>query len=150
MIRSEKLCEVHLSTSLLKGITCSDAARSSSIDNENSDCENRAKRENGNQVVLKRHGGSWVSHVPSRGKSRYVFTPILSGLRWPGQTVMGSWPPAVTMFKIKKSRIKAKFPNHSKRVRSFTSIQMFHTHASLPRGCFLATARLVVKLLSGP
>ena len=135
MIRSEKLCEVHLSTSLLKGITCSDAARSSSIDNENSDCENRAKRENGNQVVLKRHGGSWVSHVPSRGKSTKT-----------RQTVMGSWPPAVTMFKIKKSRIKAKFPNHSKRVRSFTSIQMFHTHASLPRGCFLATARLVVKV----
>ena len=26
---------------------------------------------------------------------RYVFTPILSGLRWPGQTVMGSWPPAL-------------------------------------------------------
>ena len=23
--------------------------------------------------------------------SRYVFTPMLSGLRWPGQTVMGSW-----------------------------------------------------------
>ena len=25
---------------------------------------------------------------------RHVFTPMLSGLRWPGQTVMGSWPPA--------------------------------------------------------
>jgi len=25
---------------------------------------------------------------------RYVFTPMLSGLRWPGQTVMGSWPRA--------------------------------------------------------
>ena len=28
---------------------------------------------------------------------RYVFTPILSGLRWPGQTVMGSWPPALVL-----------------------------------------------------
>ena len=28
----------------------------------------------------------------------YVFTPMLSGLRWPGQTVMGSWPPADTLW----------------------------------------------------
>ena len=28
---------------------------------------------------------------------RYVFTPMLSGLRWPGQTV-GSWPPADTLW----------------------------------------------------
>ena len=28
---------------------------------------------------------------------RYVFTPMLSGLRWPGQTVIGSWPPAVML-----------------------------------------------------
>ena len=27
-----------------------------------------------------------------------------------------------------------------RQVRSFTSFQMFHTHASLPRGCFSATA----------
>ena len=66
MIGSEKLCEGNLSTSLLEGLTCSDAARSSSSDIGNSDCENRAKRENGNQVVWKRRGGSWVSHIPSR------------------------------------------------------------------------------------
>ena len=29
---------------------------------------------------------------------RYVFTPMLSGLRWPGQTVMGSWLPADTLW----------------------------------------------------
>ena len=34
--------------------------------------------------------------------------------------------------------------------RSFTSFQMVHTHASLPRGWFLATAKLLAKLLSGP
>ena len=45
---------------------------------------------------------------------RYVFTPMLSGLRWPGQTDIGSWPPA----EITKSETS----------RSFTSIQMFHTH----------------------
>ena len=27
-------------------------------------CENRVKRENWKQVVWKRHGGSWVSHIP--------------------------------------------------------------------------------------
>jgi len=33
---------------------------------------------------------------------------------------------------------KEKKPSNTKstRVRSFTSFQMFHTHASLPRGCF--------------
>ena len=93
MTRNEKLCG-NLSMSSLEESNCSDAARSSSIDIGNSDCENRAKREIENQVVLKRQGVSWVSHVPSRGKCRYVFTPILSGLRWPEQTVLGSWPPA--------------------------------------------------------
>ena len=53
-----------LSTSLLEGLLCSDAARSSSSDIGDSDCENRAKREIGNQVVWKRLGGSWVSHDP--------------------------------------------------------------------------------------
>ena len=64
IIRSEKLCEGNLSTSLLEEVTCSDAARSSSSDIDTLDCENRAKREIGNQVVWKRLGGSWVSHVP--------------------------------------------------------------------------------------
>ena len=40
------------------------------------------------EVVL----GLATSHVPKR--CRYVYTPMLSGLRWPGQTNMGSWPPA--------------------------------------------------------
>ena len=47
IIRSEKLCEGNLSTSLLEEVTCSDAARSSSSDIDTSDCENRAKREIG-------------------------------------------------------------------------------------------------------
>ena len=49
--------------------------------------------------------------VFGKAKRRYVFTPMLSGLRWPGQTIMGSWPPAVKIW-----------------IRSFTSVQMFHTH----------------------
>ena len=52
MIRSEKMCKGNLSTSLLEGLTCSDAARSSSSDICDSDCENRAKRDIGNQVFF--------------------------------------------------------------------------------------------------
>ena len=60
MTRNEKLCG-NLSMPLLEESNCSDAARSSSIDIGNSDCENRAKREIENQVVLKRQGGSWLA-----------------------------------------------------------------------------------------
>ena len=63
MTRSEKLCEVNRSTSLLDESNHSDAARSSSIDSVKwSDCGDRVKPCTG--VVRKRHGGSWVSHVP--------------------------------------------------------------------------------------
>ena len=67
-----------LSTSLLEGLICSDAARSSSSDIGNSDCENRAKRENekmetrlfGNGVVVL---GLATSHCRNDMKaSRYV------------------------------------------------------------------------------
>ena len=76
MTRNKKLFEGNVSMSLLEELNCSDTTRSFSIDIGNSDCENRAKREIENQVVLKRQGGSWVRHVPSRGKCRYVFPPI--------------------------------------------------------------------------
>ena len=45
MTRSEKQCEVNHSTSLLDKSNHSDAARSSSIDSGNSDCENRTGTE---------------------------------------------------------------------------------------------------------
>ena len=38
--------------------------------------------------------GLAACHRRENGNCRYVFTPMLSGLRWPGQTIMGSWPPA--------------------------------------------------------
>ena len=44
---------------------------------------------------------------------RYVYTPMLSGLRWPGQTVMGSWPPALGLRREK---------TEGRKERSFTSI----------------------------
>ena len=55
MIRSEKLCEGNLSTSLLEGFTGSDAAQS--------DCENRTVGwyENSSR---KRHAGSWLGRSP--------------------------------------------------------------------------------------
>ena len=35
-------------------------------------------------LVEKRHGGSWVSHIPSRFKNcKYVCTATWMGLRWP-------------------------------------------------------------------
>ena len=56
--------------------------------------------------------------VFGKAKCRYVFTPMLSGLRWPGQTIMGSWQTVVSP--------AVKIWN-----RSFTSVQMFHTHTPL-------------------
>ena len=57
MTRREKQCRGILSTSLLDATVPSDEVGS------NSDCENRANRRN-QQIVWKRLGGSWVSHVP--------------------------------------------------------------------------------------
>ena len=57
MTRREKQCGGILSTSLLDATVPSDEVGS------NSDCENRANRRN-QQIVWKRLGGSWVSHVP--------------------------------------------------------------------------------------
>ena len=55
MIRGEKLCEGKLSTSLLEGFTCSDAAQS--------DCENRTVVWFEKQLE-KRHADSGLSRWP--------------------------------------------------------------------------------------
>ena len=80
---------------------------------------NRLKKEK----CWSRHGGSRVSHVPWQKieNCRYLFTPMLSGLRWPGQTIMGSWPPAEKT--------------------GFTSLEMVHTHAPPQRGFLLRPGR---------
>jgi hypothetical protein len=57
MTRRERQCRGILSTSLLDATVPSDKV------GRNSDCENRAN-EKRKQFVWKRHGGSWVSHVP--------------------------------------------------------------------------------------
>ena len=45
----------------------------------------------GNRVESKQRSVTACSTVQ---KIAGTFSPMLSGLRWPGQTVMGSWPPA--------------------------------------------------------
>ena len=54
---------------------------------------------------------------------------MLSGFRWPGQTVMGSWPPA-TINTMTKPRTR----NEGSSGTSFSSVEMFHTHAPQQRG----------------
>jgi len=39
-------------------------------------------------------GGLWLSHL---AMSEIRNSQVRFGLRWPGQTVMGSWPPADTL-----------------------------------------------------
>ena len=57
-------------------------------------------------------------------KCRYVFTPVLSGLRWPGQTVMGSLPPALEIRKIDK-----RFQLKRKRKRSKQPKEKFYIYS---------------------
>ena len=52
---------------------------------------------------------------------RYVFTPMLSGLRWPGQTVMGSWPPALNLA-LERERTK------EEKVREVLHLFRCYTH----------------------
>ena len=95
----------------------------SSIDNENSDCENRAKRENGSKsgCFENRHGGSWVSHVPIDDKIEKAGTwlqrprviSVMNAALFVGQSADRQWwvpgPLLWQCSKSKKSRIKAKF-----------------------------------------
>ena len=116
---------------------------------QNSDCENRATR-NWKQVVLKRHGGSWVIHVPfQKWKEirRYVWlirsditsTHPVSSLV---QDWMGCLHPLLvignaTSEQQKKTQRNVQNMKTAAERRGFTSFQMVHTHASLPRGFFL-------------
>ena len=68
--------------------------------------------------------GKWKLQV--RFHPRAVYS-----LRWPGQTVMGSWPPGVWKtqqpYVLKKWKMKNRC-TATATGRSFTSLQMFHTH----------------------
>ena len=67
------------------------------------DCENRANRENWKQVVWKRHGGSWVSHIPSQKIDMKI------------EARTTRWSAVISACTVAAS----------------TSVQMFHTHAPL-------------------
>ena len=115
-----------------------------------------------NQIVWKRHGGSWVSHVPLQkfdmkteaGTSMSV--PIdITGSWWVSLLVpVSSVPPAPPAWnwnrKINHEESNKTSSAPKSTDRSFTSIQMVHTHASLPRGYFLPFAEWFGKLLLVP
>ena len=125
----------------------------------NSDCENRT-------VVW--FENRWKNDMPVLGLAgrhfrnwkicRYVFTTSWMGLRWPVPSMCPRAPCSINdseTGKISGKKLTANHANSNKRSsksksssRRFTCFQMFHTHASLPRGCFLATAKLLAKLLS--
>ena len=64
-----------------------------------------------------------------------TFTRVPGGcLRWPPTPPGPRWPPAES--KCEKRSAKSKKNETSKTARRFTSLQMFHTHARLPRGFF--------------
>ena len=58
----------------------------------------------GNRVDSKQRSVTACSTVQKN--RRYVFTPMLSGLRWPGQTVMGSWPCIKFNLELERERTK--------------------------------------------
>ena len=117
-ISSENLCDGNHTTR-------SDAAHSPSNDNGSSDCENRAKKELEDRLVDMPVLGLAGRHfwtLISKKWSRYV-TVISRDIRMycgrfvgPSLTIHG-WSPCKNLS-----------------VRSFASIQMYHTHAPLPRG----------------
>ena len=99
------------------------------------DCDNRTGKGPNNRS---RQGGSRVSHVPWRKLKicRYAYTPMLSGLRWPGQTIMGSWRPAhcymIKSVNVKKQEVLHLFRwfTHAPQQRGFLE------DASRSRMCF--------------
>ena len=78
---------------------------------------------------------------------RYVFTPILSGLRWPGQTVMGSWPPA--LFKKGEEGRKKKEVLHLSRCYThiYVCISIYLQYLSI-YSIYLSTVSIYLQYLS--
>ena len=74
------------------------------------------------------HSDSWVSRLSPLpfqekiDKCRCVFTPMMSGLRWPGQTIMRFWP--------------VRERGGIEKTRNFTSVQTAHTCQEQPLRIF--------------
>ena len=85
MIRSEKLCEGNLSMSLLDESNRSDAARSSSIDTGNSDCENFTGGEHQKEVLKLKFGLKMLE----TSTSRFLAWPVaIAGTQIGAQSVL--------------------------------------------------------------
>ena len=85
-------------------------------------CLHRSSEE-GPDAIEKRHGGSRVSHVPSRKLLQVRFHPHTVWSSLARTDSDGFLAPC--KHNVEKTRTTK---------RSFTSMQMVHTHASLPRG----------------
>ena len=127
-----------------------------------SDCANCAERQRRSHLhpfmcliqnseailVVKRHGGSWVSHIPSRFKNcRHVCTATWMGLRWPMPSKC-PWAPCLrkipweywsettpkknlaqrTCDESTQATSRRRSFHWNSQVTSFTSIEMVHTH----------------------
>ena len=113
----------NLSTSLLEGFTCSDAAQS--------DCKNRTVVW---KLLEKRHAGSWLSRLPLTKNWKIAGTFSQEHC----SVFVGRWlqcspaPPcwigkSSSWLKKRVSRNETAKPS----LRSFTSFQMIHTHTHL-------------------
>ena len=116
----------NLSTSLLEGFTCSDAAQS--------DCENRTVVW---KLLEKRHAGSWLSRLPLTKNWKIAGTFSQEHC----SVFVGRWlqcspaPPcwigkSSSWLKKRVSRNETAKPS----LRSFTSFQMIHTHTLAQEG----------------
>ena len=110
----------NLSTSLLEGFTCSDAAQS--------DCENRTVVW---KLLEKRHAGSWLSRLPLTKNWKIAGTFSQEHC----SVFVGRWlqcsPAAPCWIGKSSSWLKKRVSRNETAkpsLRSFTSFQMIHTH----------------------
>ena len=118
----------NLSTSLLEGFTCSDAAQS--------DCENRTVVW---KLLEKRHAGSWLSRLPLTKNWKIAGTFSQEHC----SVFVGRWlqcsPAAPCWIGKSSSWLKKRVSRNETAkpsLRSFTSFQMIHTHTLLHTDAF--------------
>ena len=125
----------NLSTSLLEGFTCSDAAQS--------DCENRTVVW---KLLEKRHAGSWLSRLPLTKNWKIAGTFSQKHC----SVFVGRWlqcsPAAPCWIGKSSSWLKKRVSRNETAkpsLRSFTSFQMIHTHTHPPAGGWKIKVRTV-------
>ena len=80
-------------------------------------------------LCLRLQAATSVTHA---NLCRYVCTPVSPGLRWPGQAITGSWPPACFM-KISHVHVCMCTNFGSDALRSWPRTVLTHTHTHLSR-----------------